>query len=186
MTEAKAPSSFKHELIGHIPSMRAFAVSLCGKADAADDIVQDALMNAWSKQDSFEPGTNMKAWLFTIIRNLFYSKMRKRGREVQDSDGIFQERMAVPPEQSSKLDLQDLRAALDRLPPDQREAVILIGASGMSYDEAAIICNCAVGTIKSRVNRARNRLQELLGVSGAADFGPDARDASLTHRSFAG
>ena len=186
MDESIKPFSFKKELIAKIPSMRAFAMSLCGRPDVADDLVQDALMNAWAKQESFQEGTNIKAWLFTIVRNLFYSRMRKRGREVQDSEGIFQERMAVAPAQGSALDLQDFRKALDRLPEDQREAIILIGASGMSYEEASEICGCAVGTIKSRVNRARNRLQELLNVSGADDYGPDAKDASITHRAFAG
>ena len=177
---------FKTELVRLIPSMRAFAISLSGRADVADDIVQDALMNAWAKQDSFQPGTNFKAWMFTIIRNLFYSRMRKRGREIQDSEGVFAERMSVAPAQHGNLDMQDFRKALGMLPEDQREAIILIGASGMSYEEAAEICGCAVGTIKSRVNRARNKLQEILSVSGAEAFGPDAADASITNRAFAG
>lgn len=178
--------SFKNDLIAQLPAMRAFAVSLCGKPDIADDLVQDALMNAWSKQASFQPGTNIKAWLFTILRNLFYSRMRKRGREIQDSDGFFTERLSVPPAQIGNLDMQDFKTALAKLPEDQREAIILIGATGLSYEEAAVVCACAVGTIKSRVNRARRRLQELLSVSGAEDFGPDARDASVTQRAFAG
>ena len=111
--------------------------------------------------------------------------MRKRGREIQDSDGIFTERMSVPPAQMGNLDLQDFKAALAQLPEDQREAIILIGASGMSYEEAAEICACAVGTIKSRVNRARKRLQEILSVTGSEEYGPDARDASVTQRAFA-
>jgi RNA polymerase sigma-70 factor, ECF subfamily len=177
--------SFKNELIAQLPAMRAFAVSLCGRPDVADDLVQDAVMNAWSKQASYQEGTNIKAWLFTIVRNLFYSRMRKRGRELQDSDGFYTERLSVPPAQNGKLDLQDFRIALAKLPEDQREAIILVGATGMSYEEAAEICKCAVGTIKSRVNRARNRLQELLAVNGAEDYGPDARDASVTQRAFA-
>lgn len=177
--------SFKRELIAQLPAMRAFAVSLCGKPDVADDLVQDAVLNAWAKQDSFQEGTNLKAWLFTILRNLFYSRMRKRGREVQDSDGVFSANLAVPPSQMANLDLQDFLKALAQLPEDQREAVILVGASGMSYEEAAAICGCAVGTIKSRVNRARNRLQNLLSVTGAEAFGPDAKDAAITLRAFA-
>ncbi len=177
--------SFKNELIAQLPAMRAFAVSLCGRPDVADDLVQDAVMNAWSKQASYQEGTNIKAWLFTIVRNLFYSRMRKRGRELQDSDGFYTERLSVPPAQNGKLDLQDFRIALAKLPEDQREAIILVGATGMSYEEAAEICKCAVGTIKSRVNRARNRLHELLAVNGAEDYGPDARDASVTQRAFA-
>ena len=169
----EAPS-FKRELLATLPSLRAFAVSLSGKHDKADDLVQDTVMKAWAKQSSFEMGTNIKAWLFTILRNEFYSQMRKRGREVQDSDGIFTERLAVHPSQYGVMDLADFKKALDGLPDDQREAIVLIGASGFSYEEAAEICNCAVGTMKSRVSRARTRLQDVLKISGEADFGPDA------------
>jgi len=166
--------SFKSDLLGAIPGLRAFAVSLTQNSDRADDLVQETLVKAWDKQDSFQPGTNLKAWLFTILRNEFYSQMRKRGREVQDSDGAFTARLAIHPSQHGQLDLQDFRAALQLLPEDQREAIVLIGAAGFSYEEAAEICNCAVGTIKSRVSRARTRLQETLKISGEADFGPDA------------
>jgi RNA polymerase sigma-70 factor (ECF subfamily) len=166
-------SGFRGDLLAAIPSLRAFAVSLAQNADKADDLVQETLVKAWDKQKSFQPGTNLKAWLFTILRNEFYSQMRKRGREVQDSDGTMTGRLAVHPSQDGALDLQDFRRALTQLPEDQREAIILIGASGFSYEEAAEICGCAVGTIKSRVNRARTRLAELLHVNSAEDFGPD-------------
>ena len=179
-TPPEETPSFKRELLATLPSLRAFAVSLSGKHDKADDLVQDTMMKAWAKQESFEMGTNIKAWLFTILRNEFYSQMRKRGREVQDSDGIFTERMAVHPSQYGSMDLQDFRKALGQLPDDQREAVILIGASGFSYEEAAAICKCAVGTMKSRVSRARSRLQDLLQVSGEGDYGPDAVSAQVT------
>lgn len=171
---------FKRELLATLPSLRAFAVSLSGRHDKADDLVQDTVMKAWAKQDSFELGTNIKAWLFTILRNEFYSQMRKRGREVQDTDGAFTERMAVHPSQYGIVDLNDFRKALDKLPDDQREAVILIGASGFSYEEAAEICHCAIGTMKSRVSRARTKLQELLQVAGESDYGPDAVSAQVT------
>jgi len=167
-------SSFKADLLAAIPSLRAFGLSLAQNSDKADDLVQETLMKAWDKQSTFQPGTNLKAWLFTILRNEFYSQMRKRGREVQDSDGIMTERLAIHPGQEGVLDLEDFRTALDQLPADQREAIILIGASGFSYEEAAEICECAVGTIKSRVSRARTRLHELLRIEGEADFGPDA------------
>ncbi|MBX3597483.1 MAG: sigma-70 family RNA polymerase sigma factor [Rhizobiaceae bacterium] len=173
------PESFRTDLLAAIPSLRAFGVSLAQNADRADDLVQETLVKAWDKQDSFEQGTNLKAWLFTILRNEFYSQMRKRGREVQDSDGIITQKMAVHPGQLGVLDLADFKAALATLPADQREAIILIGASGFSYEEAAEICNCAVGTIKSRVSRARTRLQQILSVSGEADFGPDAISAQV-------
>ncbi len=173
-------TSFKREMLATLPSLRAFAVSLSGKHDKADDLVQDTVMKAWAKQSSFQMGTNIKAWLFTILRNEFYSQMRKRGREVQDSDGVFTERLSVHPSQYGSMDLEDFKKALSQLPDDQREAVILIGASGFSYEEAATICDCAVGTMKSRVSRARSRLSELLQISGEADYGPDAVSAQVT------
>jgi RNA polymerase sigma-70 factor (ECF subfamily) len=177
---SQEPPSFKRELLATLPSLRAFAVSLSGRHDKADDLVQDTVMKAWAKQESFEIGTNIKAWLFTILRNEFYSQMRKRGREVQDSDGAFTERMSVHPSQYGIVDLADFKKALDRLPDDQREAIVLIGASGFSYEEAAEICHCAVGTMKSRVSRARTKLQELLQVAGESDYGPDAVSAQVT------
>ncbi len=172
-------ATFKTDLLGTIPSLRAFAMSLVQNADKADDLVQETLVKAWDKHASFQPGTNLKAWVFTILRNEFYSQMRKRGREVQDSEGTITGRVAVHPSQHGSMDLGDFRTALEKLPEDQREAIILIGASGFSYEEAAEICGCAVGTIKSRVSRARARLQELLKVSGEADFGPDAISAQV-------
>ena len=175
-----ASDGVRTDLLGAIPSLRAFAVSLTQNADRADDLVQETMVKAWDKQDSFQLGTNLKAWLFTILRNEFYSQMRKRGREVQDSDGIMTARLAVHPAQHGQLDLKDFRTALEQLPEDQREAIILIGASGFSYEEAAEICGCAVGTIKSRVSRARVRLQEILKISGEDDFGPDAISAQVT------
>jgi RNA polymerase sigma-70 factor, ECF subfamily len=164
----------RKELLEHIPNMRAFAMSLCGRADRADDLVQDTLMKAWTKLDTYEAGTNMRAWLFTILRNAFYSDLRKRKREVEDADGAMAATLATHPEQDGHMDFSDFRVALDKLPPDQREALILIGASGMSYEEAAEICDCAVGTVKSRVNRARMRLAEVLSIESAAEFGPDS------------
>jgi RNA polymerase sigma-70 factor (ECF subfamily) len=172
-------AGFKNDLLAAIPSLRAFAMSLSQNADKADDLVQETLVKAWDKHESFQMGTNLKAWLFTILRNEFYSQMRKRGREVQDSDGIMTARLAVHPSQHGVLDLEDFRAALEKLPDDQREAVILIGASGFSYEEAAEICGCAVGTIKSRVSRARSRLQDMLQIAGEDDFGPDAIAAQV-------
>ena len=171
--------SFKRELLATLPSLRAFAVSLSGRHDKADDLVQDTMMKAWAKQDSFQMGTNIKAWLFTILRNEFYSQMRKRGREVQDSDGAFTERMAVHPSQYGIMDLADFKKALDGLPDDQREALILIGASGFSYEEAAEICKCAVGTIKSRVSRARTKISDVLGIEGDGEYGPDSISSQI-------
>src|SRR6266853_1874677 len=160
-------------MLAAVPSLRAFAISLCGNVDRADDLVQETLLRAWANLNSFEPGTNMSAWLFTILRNLFRSEYRKRRREVADSEGTYAETLKTQPEQTSRVEFEEFRTALAKLPADQREALILVGASGFSYEEAAGICECAVGTIKSRVNRARNRLADLLSIEGADDFGPD-------------
>jgi RNA polymerase sigma-70 factor, ECF subfamily len=152
----------KADLLSAIPRLRAFAISLSGNIDKADDLVQETLLRAWGNLDSFQQGTNMTAWLFTILRNVFYSDFRKKKREVQDSDGHFAANLASSPAQDGYMDLSDFREALKTLPETQREALILVGASGLSYEEAAEICGCAVGTVKSRVNRARLRLQEVL------------------------
>jgi RNA polymerase sigma-70 factor (ECF subfamily) len=164
----------KADLLGAIPSLRAFAMSLAGNMDRADDLVQETLMKAWSNLGSFTEGSNMSAWLFTILRNIFYSEYRKRRREVADPEGQIAAKLATAPAQSGHMDLLDFREALQKLPPDQREALILVGASGLSYEEAASICNCAVGTMKSRVNRARNRLADLLSVRSGGEFGVDS------------
>jgi len=177
-------TSFRREMLSLLPGLRAFAVSLAGNKDQADDLLQDTIMRAWGKQESFTMGTNMKAWLFTILRNEFYSQMRKQKREVQDTDGNYANNLAVHPAQYGALDLQDFKRALDKLPPDQREAIILIGASGFSYEEAAEICHCAIGTIKSRVSRARIHLQNLLGIEGENNYGPDAAAKASAIRSF--
>jgi RNA polymerase sigma-70 factor (ECF subfamily) len=165
--------SLREALLEVVPSLRAFAMSLCGNVDRANDLVQETLLRAIANINLFEPGTNMSAWLFTILRNLFRSEYRKRRREVEDSDGRYADSLKSHPEQHGRVEFEELRAALDQLPPDQREALILVGASGFSYEEAAAICDCAVGTIKSRVNRARTRLAEQLSIDSADDFGPD-------------
>ncbi len=163
----------KTELLAAIPRLRAFALSLSGNTDRADDLVQQTLVKAWGSMASFEPGSNMPAWLYTILRNEFYSEFRRRRHEVSDSDGIFAARLASYPAQHGHMDFQDFQTALFKLADDHREALILIGASGLSYQEAADICGCAVGTMKSRVHRARARLAELLTVGTDEQFGPD-------------
>ena len=162
-------TSIREEMLAAVPKLRAFAISLCGNVDRADDLVQETLLRALANINSFEPGTNMPAWLFTILRNLFRSEYRKRKREVEDSDGHYAASLTSPPDQMGKLELQEFRAALVKVPPEQREALILVGASGFSYEETAKICGCAVGTIKSRVNRARTHLAEILSIDGADD-----------------
>jgi RNA polymerase sigma-70 factor (ECF subfamily) len=161
----------KEAMLDAVPSLRAFAISLCGNIDRADDLVQEALLRAWANMGSFQPGTNMSAWLFTILRNVFRSEYRKRRREVEDVDGFYAESLTSLPEQNSRVEIVEFRNALMLLPSEQRESLFLVGASGFTYEEAAQICGCAVGTIKSRVNRARSRLAEVLSIDSASDFG---------------
>lgn len=169
MTAKAHESSLRDDLVAAIPNMRAFAISLCGNRDRADDLVQEALVKAWNHLDSFEVGTNLKAWLFTILRNAYFSELRKTKREVADSEGQIAARVAIPAEQHAYLELKDLDHALAELPADQREALILVGAEGFSYEDAATIAGCAVGTVKSRVNRARAKLAEMMAMPGEDD-----------------
>jgi RNA polymerase sigma-70 factor (ECF subfamily) len=154
-------ASVRDAMLAAVPSLRAFAVSLCGNVDRADDLVQETLVRAMANINSFQPGTNMSGWLFTILRNLFRSEYRKRRREIEDTDGSYAESLKSQPEQHSRIEFEEFRVALAKLRPVEREALILVGASGFSYEEAAAICDCAVGTVKSRVNRARTRLWKL-------------------------
>ena len=174
--------SVRDTILAAVPSLRAFAISLSGNVDRADDLVQETLLRALAHINSFQPGTNMSAWLFTILRNLFRSEYRKRRREVEDPEGNYAETLKSQPEQTGRVEFQEFREALSKLPADQREALILVGASGFSYDEAAEICGCAVGTIKSRVNRARNRLAQLLSIESLNDFGPDRTTQAILAR----
>lgn len=162
--------------------MRAFAVSLTGNLDRADDLVQETLLRALTHIDLFEPGTNLGAWLLTILRNQFRSAFRKRRREVEDCDGRYADTLKTPPAQDSHLVFDELREALAQLPDDQREAIVLVGAVGIPYEEAAQICGCAVGTIKSRTHRARQTLAKLLGIQGSEDFGLDRISRSVLTR----
>ncbi|MGB4867042.1 MAG: sigma-70 family RNA polymerase sigma factor [Hyphomicrobium sp.] len=172
------PNGFQHDLAALVPNLRAFARSLCGTPHNADDLVQETMIKAWKNQASFAEGSNLKAWLFTILRNTYLSERRKRKNEVEDQDGILASQLSVHGEQSGHMDMIDFSNAFAKLPDDQREALILIGAEGFSYEEAALMCGCAVGTMKSRVNRARGRLCDMLGIEGAGDFGPEITTTS--------
>ena len=165
--------ALRAQLIAAIPHLRAFARSLTHNPIYADDLVQDTLVRAWAKMDSFQRGTNFEAWLFTILRNGFYSQQRTKGREVEDVDGSYASSIAQAPEQGGHLDFGDLQNALAQLIPEQREALLLIGAQGFSYEEAARICSVAEGTVKSRVSRGRARLAKLLSIDDPQDLGPD-------------
>ena len=156
--------AFVDELMGSLKSLRAYAISLTRDIHRAEDLVQETVLKAISKQETFEAGTNLQAWLFTILRNLFLSAHRRTQREVEDADGIHAAGMITIPDQEDRLAVQDLHAALAKLPREQREALLLMGAEGLSYEEAAEALATKVGTIKSRVNRARTRLAELMGL----------------------
>jgi RNA polymerase sigma-70 factor, ECF subfamily len=160
--------AIRDQVLATVPSLRAFAISLCGNIDRGDDLVQETLLRAFTYIESFQPGTNMAAWLFTILRNHFRDDKRKRQREVEDADGHYAETLISHPEQTARIEFEELRAALAKLPAEQREALILVGASDFSYSEAAAICGCPAGTIKSRVSRARVQLADLLAIDAAA------------------
>lgn len=154
----------RDEIVEHLSSLRAFAVSLTRNGSAADDLVQETIVKAWKSFDSFKPGTNLRAWLFTILRNTFYSQRRKAKREVADSDGEMAATLSVKPHHDGHLAMADFRSAFAELPDEQREALVLVGAEGMTYEEAAETCGVAIGTIKSRVNRGRKRLAQLMEI----------------------
>ena len=160
--EKLSDDDFRDQLGGVIPHLRAFGRSLSGSRDMADDLVQETLLKAWAARNRFHAGTSMRAWTFTILRNLFLSQMR-RARFKGDWDDLAAERsLAAPASQHGSVDLSDMQRALMELPETQREALILVGAGGFAYEEAAEICGVAVGTIKSRVARGRVALEELM------------------------
>lgn len=171
MTDPNSPDDvFKAELVEAIPYMRAFAHSLCRDRAAADDLAQDALARAWENRRSYQPGTNLKAWVAMITRNQFYSDKRRSWRQQPLDQEVAERTLVAVSNPQATLELDEVRRAMARLPEDQREALVLIGAGGLSYEEVAAICGVAVGTIKSRVSRARTRLAEIL-IDG--DFGVD-------------
>ncbi|QUD86858.1 sigma-70 family RNA polymerase sigma factor [Phenylobacterium montanum] len=173
-TDAQSEATFKRELVALIPHLRAFARTLAGDAASADDLAQEAMMKAWLARDSYQMGTNMKAWTFMILRNQFYSEKRRSWRQTQlDQDAAERTLVAVDDPQAP-VALDELRMGLKMLPAEQREALILVGAGGFAYEEAAEICGCAVGTVKSRVSRARKALQAILE---SGDYERDGRAA---------
>jgi RNA polymerase sigma-70 factor (ECF subfamily) len=158
--------AFVDGVLASVTSLRAFAISLTRDADRAEDLVQETVLRAISKHKQFVAGTNLQAWLFTILRNQFFSEHRKSMREVEDGDGSYAATMIALPDQEDRIMIHDLEAALHKLPEGQREAILLVGVDGLSYEEAAQVLGCAVGTVKSRVNRARNCLAEALRLTG--------------------
>ena len=174
---AAEDAAFKRELVQLIPHLRAFARTLCGDATAADDLAQDAMMKAWDARASFQMGTNMKAWTFMILRNQFYSEKRRSWRQSQLDQEAAERTLVAVDDPEAPVALDELRQGLAMLPAEQREALILVGAGGFAYEEAAEICNCAVGTVKSRVSRARRALHAILEAGEYARDGASAGDA---------
>ena len=164
------PEDPRDRLAGAIPKLRAFAISLTRDVSRADDLVQDTILKAWTNMDKFDPATNLDAWLFTILRNTFYSGLRKTRREVQDSDGAHAATLSVKPAHDGRLALQEFQRAFDQLSPEHREVLILVGASGFSCEDAAAMMGVAVGTVKSRASRARKRLADLLHLEEGEDL----------------
>jgi RNA polymerase sigma-70 factor (ECF subfamily) len=158
---------FRDALIAALPALRGFAFSLVGDASRADDLVQEAMAKAWANRHRFTPGTNMNAWLFTILRNQFYSDVRKARREVEDADGTHAATLVALPEQEGVVNLKGLQDRLARIPEAQRIALMMVGAEGYTYEEAAEVLKCKVGTVKSRVSRARAYLSDVLGLGEA-------------------
>ncbi len=173
-----ATADAREDIVTHLPALRAFARGLTGDHAAADDLVQETVLKAWSKFHLYNEGTNLRAWLFTILRNTFLSVMRKRAREVSDSDGAIAARLTSKPDHDGRLAMQELNDALRQLPVAQREAVLLVGALGFSVEEAAATCGCAPGTIKSRANRGRAMLAKLMHLE-AEEVG-DPTDESVS------
>ncbi len=163
-------TAFTAGLIAAMPGLRRYALSLCRTADCADDLVQETLYKAWSQQARFQVGSNLNAWLFTILRNSFFNQTRKRKREVQDVDGVYSARLSTSPTHDAALDLRDVCSALATLPAPQREALLLVGALGHSYYEAAELAGAETGTIKSRVSRARQQILGMMQLLGPMDF----------------
>jgi len=178
-------ASFKRELAAMLPHLRAFGRSLCGNADLADDLVQETMLKAWKARAQYVPGpSSMKSWAFVILRNCFLSQMRRK-KFTADYDELAAERLLVAPDdQDDSLHLADVQRALMLLPVDQREALVLIGAGGLSYEEGAAICGCAVGTMKSRVSRARAALHEILEGGDMPLRSDDELPASETFRAI--
>ncbi len=162
--DAVAAKAFGSDLVAALPALRAFALSLAVSPARADDLVQETVLKAWASRGRFEPGTNFTAWLFTILRNQFYSEIRKHRREVEDADGVAAAALVSLPDQIERIALQNLWAKMANLPAAQREALLLVGAQGMTYEAAAAVIGCQTGTVKSRVSRARAWLAEALDL----------------------
>ncbi|MDB5660772.1 MAG: polymerase, sigma-24 subunit, subfamily [Cypionkella sp.] len=155
----------RDQLVEHLRPLRAFAISLTRNVSSADDLVQETILKAWSSIDKFQRGSNLQAWLFTILRNTYYSSLRKSRREVADPEGNFAATLSVKPAHDGRMAFTDFLRAFDALSDEHREVLILVGASGFTTEEAAAMMGVATGTVKSRASRARRRLSQLLGLA---------------------
>ena len=174
---------FKQQMLALIPSLRAFARGLCGNRDLADDLAQEAMARAWAARDSFTPGTNFRAWMFMIVRNQFYTTIRKNSRMTSWDPEAAERLLVAPATQHVGIDLADVERALGKLPVEQREMLLLVAAGGMSYEEAAAVAGCALGTVKSRIARGRAALTRMIdGADGTSrsDEAPPARRSHAT------
>ncbi len=169
----------RDDLVQHLPSLRAFAISLTRNRSSADDLVQDTIVKAWTNFEKFAQGTNLQAWLFTILRNTYYSSLRKGRREVADPEGIHAQGLFVNPDHDGRLAYRDFQRAFDQLSDEHREVLTLVGASGFSCEEAAVTMGVAVGTVKSRASRARKRLADLMGLKDGEDAYPGVGQAGI-------
>lgn len=176
--DSLSDGEFKALLAGVIPHLRAYGRSLSGNPDLADDLTQDTMVKAWASRARFERGTSIKAWTFVILRNTFLSQMRRNKFHGEYDETTVERTLSTPASQEDLGEMADLQRALMELPQDQREALILVGAGGMSYEEAAQICDCALGTMKSRVSRARSALEEIMDRGQFSQRRSDAVPAS--------
>jgi RNA polymerase sigma-70 factor (ECF subfamily) len=176
---ALSDADFKQQLTDLVPNLRGFGRSLTGSRDNADDLAQETMMKAWAARARYQAGTSMRAWTFIIMRNLFLSQMRRRRFSGEYNELQAERILVAPADQQHSVHLADLQRAMETLPLNQREALILVGAGGFSYEDAATICRVAVGTIKSRVARARTALAVTLAGGRLAPRKP-ARDDGLT------
>jgi len=163
-TGNQADEAFRRELLATLPHLRAFARGLSGRPDYADDLAQEAAIKAWTARERYTPGTNMRAWTFAILRNHYLSELRRNRRQTDLDEGVAERMLVMDADQEGGLHLSDMETALLQLAPERREAVMLVGAGGFTYEEAAEIADCAVGTMKSRVARARAELNRLLNT----------------------
>ena len=170
-----ADKVFRDQMVALIPSLRSFARGLCGSREMADDMAQEAMLRGWAARANYTQGTNFRAWMFTILRNQFYTTIRKEKRTTSLDPEVAERTLIAAPAQQHVIHLADVAKALQQLPPAQREVLLLIGANGLSYGEAAEVIGCAIGTIKSRLARGRQALNEIIdGPGETASFDPVA------------